>query len=1214
MRALLVSCFCLLLFACENRETAHTKAVSAGPEIIPARPFHPAPESLAPPLKVPVDWRHVKKVPLGKTTTIAANQNVQSLGPVEEVAAGAPEIRIPGMGAWAAPKKIPVQFRIVPAGQPEEVQAKDMAVKDHNPASFSYFSKLQGLKVKFIRCMAEDKFRNLWIGTEFGGATRYDGRFFWHYGREEGLAGEMIHSIYADSKGNLWFGTDNGLSRFDGQNFYNLTAETGLSGNEVFAFCEDRKGRMWIGTDGGLSCLDGQHLITYTTAEGLPDNIINSLLLDRQGRLWMGTEKNDEFESGGHIACLEGLQLMVYGEQQGWKGYPVLCLAEDRSGQIYVGSNGGGLVIFNQQQFRYINEKSGLIGSEIRSILTEPNGLVWFGTEDGLFNMNNNRITRFGENEGLCENVIKRIFKDAAGNLWIGTENGLAKYLGNAFQHYTKQEGLVNSSISSIFEDTTGCFWIGGDYGGISRFNGSNFLNTSEEFGLPSSAISSMFQNSKRKIYIGTFGGLVEFSKSNQIVYNEQSGLSSSLVSAIAEDKKGNLWLGGTAGICIFDGFEFVKLDKSQGLSESNITSIFSDSRGFVWIGTNGGGITRYNNGQFTHFRQENGFPNDVVLSICEDHQGMIWFGSMDGLIGYNGKSFTHFTTNQGLSNNAVFSLLPDRKGNLWIGTRAGINLLQASALRQINQYLVRKQPWPEDFRPFRSFQYDDGFLGMGCNKNSIVEARDGKIWVGANDRLTIINPAALPVDGLPPSIQLRGIDLFGKRIQANSLDSSSKGNVRFDSLSPWYRLPMNLNLSHNSNSLTFHFIGITTSRPGRICYHHRLEGWEDRWTNESPNPEASYSNLPPGDYCFVVQARNSEGLWSPEYRYNFTIRYPWWRSWWAYGFYFLFTIASFGGYIRQREKSLRQRQRELESGIRSATREIREKQEETEQQRALIQEQKELTEQQKSIIEEKHREVMDSIAYARRIQNAILPSARSMKRHLPESFVLYLPKDIVAGDFYWMSPIPESEKTLFASCDCTGHGVPGAMVSVVCSNALNKAVNEFGLIEPAAILNKVAELVIRDLQRGEVEGDAEFVKDGMDISLCLFDAATLQLQWAGANNPLWIVRSINGEYNLLELKADKMAIGNTLPEAAFFNHSIQLEKGDCLYLFSDGYSDQFGGERGKKLTKKGFRELLLTAPQKSMEQQRAFLLEAHQQWRKNEQQVDDICVIGVRV
>ena len=272
-----------------------------------------------------------------------------------------------------------------------------------------------------------------------------------------------------------------------------------------------------------------------------------------------------------------------------------------------------------------------------------------------------------------------------------------------------------------------------------------------------------------------------------------------------------------------------------------------------------------------------------------------------------------------------------------------------------------------------------------------------------------------------------------------------------------------------------------------------------------------------------------------------------------------------------------------------------------TQRQKHIIEDQKREVDKQKELIEETHKEITDSIAYAKRIQSAILPPTSLINENLKDSFVLYKPKDIVAGDFYWLET--KDNKVFFAAADCTGHGVPGAMVSVICNNALNRSVREFGCSDPGKILDQARTLVIQEFEKSEDE-----VKDGMDIALCVLEGTNLH--FSGANNPLWIIR--NNE--LLETKADKQPIGKFQYAEAFTTHSMALNKGDTIYIFTDGFIDQFGGERGKKYKAKAFKELLLRIQDKTMKQQMQLIEEAFENWRGKLEQIDDVCVIGVRI
>ena len=248
------------------------------------------------------------------------------------------------------------------------------------------------------------------------------------------------------------------------------------------------------------------------------------------------------------------------------------------------------------------------------------------------------------------------------------------------------------------------------------------------------------------------------------------------------------------------------------------------------------------------------------------------------------------------------------------------------------------------------------------------------------------------------------------------------------------------------------------------------------------------------------------------------------------------------------------------------------------------------------------HQEITDSIAYAKRIQTAILPTDNKVKKHLNNSFVLYKPKDVIAGDFYWLEPI--NNQIFFAAADCTGHGVPGAMVSVVCNNALNKSVREHQLLDPGKILDQTKSIITEEFGSSEAE-----ISDGMDIALCKLQEN--ELFYAGAHNPLWIIR--NQSQVIEEIKADKMPIGKYHLDKPFVTHKVSLKAGDSIYIFSDGFSDQFGGIKGKKLKSANFKKLLLSMQNENLSTQKNLLEDAFTQWQGDLEQVDDVLVIGFR-
>ena len=258
-----------------------------------------------------------------------------------------------------------------------------------------------------------------------------------------------------------------------------------------------------------------------------------------------------------------------------------------------------------------------------------------------------------------------------------------------------------------------------------------------------------------------------------------------------------------------------------------------------------------------------------------------------------------------------------------------------------------------------------------------------------------------------------------------------------------------------------------------------------------------------------------------------------------------------------------------------------------------------------KALVDEKQQEITDSINYAKRLQQGILVPFDLVHSWLSESFIFFKPKDIVSGDFYWIEKV--GDKIYFAVADCTGHGIPGAMVSIICSNALSNALYEDKITAPAKILDATREIVEKRFVRS-----TDNLKDGMDISLCCLNVKTKTVSWAGAMNPLWIIKKDSNKIE--ELKPDRQAIGFIEKPKSFTEHKVKLQLNDSLYLFSDGYQDQFGGEKGKKYMKGKMKKFVLSVQDQDMQTQLASFDKEFNSWKGSHEQIDDVCVMGVKV
>ncbi len=457
--------------------------------------------------------------------------------------------------------------------------------------------------------------------------------------------------------------------------------------------------------------------------------------------------------------------------------------------------------------------------------------------------------------------------------------------------------------------------------------------------------------------------------------------------------------------------------------------------------------------------------------------------------------------------------------------------------------------------------------MGKGCINNSICQLPSGEIYIGTASGLVVYQPK-LDNESIHRSItRIKAVRLF-------NTEEGIKGLC--DSLDP-EGLPIGLQLPFNQNHLTFKFSGVSLTAPNAVVYQYFMEGFDETWSPVTTSDEAVYANLPPGSYTFRVRSGyESDVKYSPDVSYSFIILPPFYKTNWFYALCIIIGSGFIYSYYAIRRANTQ------------------------------ITRQKEEIEGQKSLIERRNIEVMDSINYARTIQDAILPSDQIWAENVGDSFVLYMPKDIVSGDFYWTEK--RGSSSLFAAVDCTGHGVPGAFMSIIGYNGLNSAVNEHRLTRPDVILNFLNMSVNEGLRKRE----GRSIKDGMDIALCLLDRARMKVDFAGAYNPMYIVR--DGELQIY--KGERRAVGTEAEadQGGFKMVTVPVQPGDMIYVFSDGFADQFGGPHGKKLKSSGFRDQLLSIYHQPLDVQKMRLRQFFFDWKGSLEQVDDVCVIGVRV
>ena len=1177
-------CLLAFLFSCAEKKEYNAETESR-PKVVEAKGYVVPKDSLAAPEVFPVNPDSVKKYPAVIQKVGAAFSNVKPAGKPVLIPIGQPDVCTPGKNGFSLPKTVSPVFRPVPARQPEPVRALPMRKRDQASFDIRYLDLSQGLGNSMVQSVIKDKTGSLWMATFGGGLIRYDGQHFFHYTIREGLGSNYLWNLCPDKQGNIWFGTiagNKGAGFFNGDGFTHFTTKDGLCDDNIASICRDSSGNIWLASwEGGVSKFDGRCFTTYTEKEGLLSNRVDAITCDQSGNVWFGTKKG--------ICKFDGQSFSHYTEKNGLPPGGYNAVFQDKSGKLWFGSNSG-LFGFDGRTIKKYSTANGLFHNKIQTITEDKAGNLWLGTfGGGLCRFDGNSFTNWGEKEGIHNLFVWSVLEDASGCIWFGTNGGgLGRLDPRSFQHFSRKEGLKDPYMYSILEDRSGTIWFASNTEGVFCFDGKSFSSLSPKTTDQRERMyfHSIFEDDSGNLWFGSNRRLWLYNGKELIHYGKIQGLPDDVIIGIQKDKKGHIWFSTLDnGVFRFDGKSFTRYSEKSGLSTKSVKPILKDRSGNLWIGTTGGGLNKFDGKRFTHYRLKGAEGCNNVNALKEDEAGRLWIGTDGGgVFRFDGKSFIHYTEADGLSQNYIYSILCDSERRVWLGTDRGLNCMEMA---------------DDVAKPsIRIFHAEDGLNSEDFVLNAVVQDSKNRIWWGGGKTVTMLNLNAFSFNENVPMVSLSHLELQGKFTDfAEILRNRKAGNTGngqwsdlvFQTVRPFRNYPENPEFPYDIRHLTFHFSAIDWASPDQLKFRFRLDknGGEGEWSRPSAENKADFRDMSAGNYTLTIQAIGSAGKWSKPFDYSFVIRPPWWHTWWAFCLYILAGLGGISGFIRWRETSLRERQKELEEKVTEATGEILE---------------------QKQVIEEKHRQVLGSIEYARRIQSSILPPPKIVQQYLEESFILYLPKDIVAGDFYWMTEV-EGE-ILFAACDCTGHGVPGAMVSVVCSNALNKTVKELGITEPARMLDKVSELVQTEFQNSGNEED--LVRDGMDISLCRLDLKNRHLQWAGANNPLWMVRNTDGETELIEVKADRQSVGSSTQP--FKNHSISLQNGDCLYLFSDGYCDQFGGPEEKKFSKRRFRELLLSMANEGMTVQREKLVKRHLEWKGNRPQVDDICVIGVRV
>jgi serine phosphatase RsbU (regulator of sigma subunit)/streptogramin lyase len=1032
-------------------------------------------------------------------------------------------------------------------------------------------------------------------------------------------------------------------------NFRSFSSEEGLAQSYVYSILQDARGYLWIGTGNGLTRYDGFAFKNFTTADSLADNFITCGISDGKC-LWLG-------HMNGRLSYYNGKEFLAVDVPQSNMS-PVTCFAKGNDGQIWASTYADGLLNLSREKgvakhclfkdqttavsFAFVNKVDILVGttsgllycrlgdsndieiirsvseipeSKITSIQKMGNGSGFYvATEnDGIYRLNTEgdkyRISRIDSGKGDDITGIQGIFEDSRSDLWVCTfGNGLIK-LDLSLQgelmmidHLNSSNGFASDNVKTLFEDREGNLWSGNYGEGITQITpktfsvftfdkpaiGNNIFSmyfdrqykwigtgnglikmnqlTSEivrfygkDSGLPKDTVSSIFSIHGRELWIGTEkNGLFRMDILQEKIRKQPLGIGTLENSITSIAGKGDqIWIGTKKGLCHLNlasgSINWYTINRG-GLPHNVINGLLIDKTGRLWVSTRSN-ILSYIQDEKVYKIPVNSMAGILVLGpITEDEVSRIWVGSNgNGVFLIGNDTIRNLTTKEGLLSDYCYSIICDSSNNVWIGHKGGLSRIRT---RDFSVKPIINMEGEKD-----KYQF---------NPNAAFKDPWERIWFGSDKGLVSYEPS-LEYTRFPPPI----LGITSIRINDEERDLQDK-----------------IVLPPGDYKIQIGYLGVSLKEPSLVKYQYKLDGYDD-WSEITSNNSLIYNHLPEGNYTFILNAASGDGSVSESpLIMGIIIKKPFWKKGWFYIVTVLSLILLIFFYIKRREYRFRYERKILEEKVQERTIEIQNQKDEIELQRDLI--------------DKKNADITSSILYALDIQNAILPPLELIDQLLPDNFILYRPKDIVSGDFYWLAE--REGKIVFTVADCTGHGVPGAFMSLLGITLLNEIVNVHGILRSDAIVTNLRERVIHSLRQSRKD---IATSDGLDITLCVLDRDRKVIQFTGGMNDLVYIRK--GELEIV--KADHLSVSAVYEDSASFTKKeIAYQKGDVFYLFSDGYQDQFGGEKNRKYLAHRFLKTLLEIYHLPMIKQKVILEQNLGEWMKDNIQTDDITVMGIRL
>ncbi len=1014
-----------------------------------------------------------------------------------------------------------------------------------------------------------------------------------------GLNGQAWTGI-EDNNGVLYFASGTKVSMYDGRNWTSVQLTNQAP---PLSFCKNEKGIIFVGGVGEFGYLrpNKQGLIEYVSLKNKAPKDKRDFqniwtCVSNEGFVYFATDNGIFSWNGKEVKFINkpvfmtlnkiGNQVVFCSPKEGLMEIDKGIVKPMKNGKAFINTPVVGGVKISKDEILFLtgkdpvmiyNNKSGEINKTQNQILSFNNfllqayvysvdktvnnkiiiGTIYQGAL--IFDLNGALLGQVNTKTGLLNNAVNKVFNDRMGNTWLCTDKGVARVeINSGIKNWSQNEGIDGAVEDVIVYNNT--VYVATAVG-VKYLKDGVFVPIEglrdENWG---------FIQFKNRLFLGNANGLFEINHSTKTVtllFDKNTVWS-------VNQKDGKLILGSTDGV-----YEFTletKAYKQIAKTKSAVRSIALDGKNRIWFATENTGVGYVNNQKVEYLSRKEGLKFDgynqvfrikdkayvatkAGLYILDDTKNKLVksceFGDFmckeeTGVFRMKqfGKDMM-FTSTYG-DNSARFSLINIKNKN-----RDTLHLKQLPKMHIYSFCENNNIMWLGT--PFGLYQY---------NKNEIKNTK--------YQNKALVRQVFVGKDSL----------LFGGSfLNFDENKNAIIGSIQIAKFNP--------KIDYDLNEMNFVFTSPFYNNEEKILYQYKLEGFDEEWSSWSADNFKSYTNLFEGKYTFMVRAQNVFGQISEIGKFSFKITPPWYRTIYAYIIYILVFVFSIYTFVRMYTKRLREANIRLEKIVAERTAEVVKQRDE---------------------IQEKNELITESIEYAKTIQEAIITSDEYFRNIFSDLFILFKPKDIVSGDFYWGYKT-KSNKIFWVAADCTGHGVPGAFMTMIGMSLLNEIIIEKEIEETNEILDLLRDSVIKTLNKNVDLDSDEKMRNGMDIAICCWDLNTNELSYSGANNPMYIFR--DGE--LLEYKADKQPIGIYKKMTPFTKHTVELQKGDKIYTFSDGYADQMNEEENRfKIA--NLKKAILEVGAQPTASQREFFDSTYENWKGNYEQMDDVVLIGVEV